>query len=184
MTMLERARSALVLVDYQGKLMPAIAGGRAAMDEAVFLAQVARALHVPVVGTEQNPRSLGLNDPSIRALCDHTLPKMHFGACADGLVERLRSLGREVTQVVVAGCETHVCLLQTALGLADAGLQVAVAPGACGSRRRDDHMLALQRLQQAGITLVNSEMVAFEWLGACNHPQFKHVLELIKSRPV
>lgn len=184
MTMLERARSALVLVDYQGKLMPAIAGGQAALDEALFLAQVARALHVPVVGTEQNPRSLGLNEASLRARCDHTLPKMHFGACADGLVERLRSLGREVTQVVVAGCETHVCLLQTALGLADAGLQVAVVPGACGSRRRDDHMLALQRLQQAGITLVNSEMVAFEWLGACTHPQFKHVLELIKARPV
>lgn len=184
MTMLDRARGALVLVDYQGKLMPAIADGRSALDEAMFLAHVARALHVPVIGTEQNPRSLGLNDEALRALCDHTLPKMHFGACADGLVERLQSLGRDISQVVIAGCETHVCLLQTALGLVDAGLQVAVVPGACGSRRRADHALALSRLQQAGATLVNSEMVAFEWLGACTHPQFKHVLEMIKARPV
>lgn len=184
MTMLDRARSALVLVDFQGKLMPAIAGGRAVLDEAMFLAQIARALHVPVVGTEQNPHRLGLNDEALRVLCDHTVPKMHFGACADGLVDRLRSLGRDIAQVVIAGCETHVCLLQTALGLLDAGLQVAVVPGACGSRRRDDHALALSRLQQAGAILVNSEMVAFEWLGACTHPQFKHVLEMIKARPV
>lgn len=181
--LLDRAHAALVLVDYQSRLMPAISGGAAAVDEALFLARVARALHVPVIGTEQNPRSLGLNDEAIRALCEHTLPKMHFGAAADGLVERLRSLGRDITQVVIGGCETHVCLLQTAMGLLEAGLGVAVVPAACGSRRPQDKALALERMQQAGAVLVSSEMVAFEWLRACTHPQFKAVLELIKARP-
>ena len=173
---------ALVLVDYQARLMPSIVGGEAAVAEAVFLARVARALGVPVLGTEQNPPGLGPNVDGVRALCERTLSKMHFDAAADGLVDALRASGRPLTQVLVAGCEAHVCLLQTALGLVAAGLQVAVVPDACGSRRASDKALAMQRLQLAGATLVSAEMVAFEWLQTCRSPHFKAVLQLIKDR--
>lgn len=176
--------SALVLVDYQARLMPSIAGGEAAVAEAVFLARVAVALGVPVVGTEQNPQGLGPNVADVRALCERTLPKMHFDAAADGLVDALRAGARPLTQVVVAGCEAHVCLLQTALGLMAAGLRVAVVPDACGSRRPSDKALAMQRLLGAGAVLVSAEMVAFEWLRTCRSPQFKAVLQLIKQRPL
>jgi nicotinamidase-related amidase len=180
---LDRTRCALVLVDYQSRLLPAIDGGEAAVLDAVFLARVARALGVPVLGTEQNPSGLGGNDERVRALCEQTLAKMHFDAVRDGLATQLRTLGREVDQVVVAGCEAHVCLLQTALGLQRAGLQVAVVPSACGSRRPADKALAMQRLAQAGVVLAGAEMVAFEWLQVCTHPQFKAVLALVKERP-
>lgn len=86
--------------------------------------------------------------------------------------------------MVLAGCETHVCLTQTALGLLAAGLQVAVVPEACASRRPADKALALERLRAAGAQLLGAEMVAFEWLRSCEHPQFKAVLALIKARPV
>ena len=184
MLKLDRERCALVLVDYQGRLMPAIADAERAVQEALFLARVAQAVGVPVLGTEQNPQGLGPNVDALRALCEPTLAKMHFDATADGLLGLLRATGRSVEQVVVAGCEAHVCLLQTALGLLAAGLQVAVVPDACGSRRPADKALAMQRLQQAGATLVCSEMVAFEWLGACTDMHFKAVLPLIKARPV
>lgn len=180
--MLDRARSALVLVDYQSRLMPAICGGQAAIQEAVFLARVARALGVPVMGTEQNPDGLGPNVEEVRSLCERTLPKMHFNAATDGLAELLRSLDREIEQVVVAGCEAHVCLMQTALGLQAVGLRVMVATQACGSRRLEDKALAMQRLAQSGATHVSGEMAAFEWLRSCNDPQFKTVLELVKKR--
>ena len=175
---------ALVLVDYQARLMPSIWGGEAAVAEAVFLARVARALGVPVVGTEQNPTGLGPNVAEVRALCARTLPKMHFDATADGLLDALRGDGRPLAQVVVAGCEAHVCLMQTALGLLAAGLQVAVVPDGCGSRRPSDKLLSMQRLQRAGATLMSAEMVAFEWLQSCSSPHFKAVLQLIKQRPL
>ena len=181
---LNRDRCVLVLVDYQGRLMPRIAGGEAAVQEALFLARVAQALDVPVLGTEQNPQALGPNVDELRALCRTTLAKMHFDATADGLLDLIQATGQAVDQVVVAGCEAHVCLMQTALGLLSAGLQVAVVPDACGSRRPSDKTQALQRLAAAGATLVSSEMLAFEWLRSCEYPLFKTVLALIKARPV
>lgn len=184
---LDRERSVLVLVDHQDRLMPAIAGGAAVVDEALFLARVAQALGVPVIGTEQNPQRLGPNVQALRELCAQTLAKMHFDATADGLLPLLHAArpapAARPLLVVLAGCEAHVCLLQTALGLLEARLRVAVVPAACGSRRASDRALALQRLAQAGAQLVSGEMVAFEWLRACTDPQFRTVLALIKAQP-
>ena len=181
---LDRNRSALVLVDYQDRLWPALSEGESVVMQAVFLARVAQALGVPVLGTEQNPQRLGPNAEAVRSLCNPTLSKMHFDATADGLLELLRSTARPVSQVVVAGCEAHVCLMQTALGLLSAGLQVAVVPEACASRRPSDKAEGLQRLAAAGAQLLSAEMLAFEWLRSCEDPQFKPVLSLIKARPV
>ncbi len=178
---IDAGRCSLVLVDYQQRLMPAIHDGTTVVARALQLGRIARALEIPVLGTEQNPRGLGPNVDELRALCDRTLPKMHFDACADGLVDALRATRDPApTQVVVAGCEAHVCLLQTALGLLRAGLRVWVAADACGSRAASHHALAMQRLQAAGATLVCVEMAAFEWLHGCEHPRFKAVLPLLK----
>jgi nicotinamidase-related amidase len=76
---------------------------------------------------------------------------------------------------VVAGAETHVCVLQTALGLRSAGREVYVVADAVGSRRSSDHELALARLRQHGVVVVSGEMVAFEWLGQAGTPQFRDV---------
>jgi len=73
--------------------------------------------------------------------------------------------------------------MQTALGLREEGLRVVVVPGACGSRRPKDKALAMQRLFQGGVTLASAEMIAFEWLGTSSDPQFKEVLEIVKSLP-
>jgi nicotinamidase-related amidase len=83
--------------------------------------------------------------------------------------------------VVIAGCEAHVCLLQTALGLLRAGRRVWVVGPACGSRTADNQTLALQRLAAAGAVVVSAEMVIFEWLHHCRHPRFKEVLAVVKA---
>lgn len=181
MNVIDPRRSALVLVDYQARLMPAIHEGDRAVAVAVKLADVARELGIPVVGTEQNPKGLGPNVESIRARCDATIPKASFDACADGLAEWLRGRGGAIADVVIAGCEAHVCLMQTSLGLLRAGLRPWVVADACGSRFPADKALAMQRLQGAGATLVGGEMVAFEWLRSCEDPRFKAVLARLKS---
>jgi nicotinamidase-related amidase len=181
MKVLDSRRSALVLVDYQARLMPSIHDAQTVVEHGVFLARTAQTIGVPVFGTEENPAGLGPNDERIRPLCQHTLAKMHFDACDDGLTELLAA--RHVEQAVVAGCEAHVCLLQTSLGLLASGLQVFVVPDACGSRHAKDKALAMQRLEKSGAVLASSEMVAFEWLRTCEHPRFRQVLELVKALP-
>ncbi|WP_422842817.1 isochorismatase family protein [Acidovorax sp. M2(2025)] len=200
--LLDATESQLVLVDYQERLMPAIHEGPAVLANARRLAEVARILDVPVWGTEQNPSRLGPNDAALRAACRKTLAKMHFSATEEGLGEWLRppakpqqggnarSLPKHLQKpaqqapergtIVIAGCEAHVCLLQTALDLIDDEFEVWVVTDACGSRTERNRDAAFDRLAGAGAELVTTEMVAFEWLGSCEHPAFKDVLALIK----
>ncbi len=184
MDTIDAGRCALVLVDYQARLMPAVHRAPEVLACALQLARAARVLGIPVVGTEQNPAGLGPNVEQLRAWCDATVAKMHFDACNDALCATLDELAPRTRQVVVAGCEAHVCLLQTALGLLRRERRVWVVEAACGSRRPSDHGLAMQRLQQAGATIVSPEMVLFEWLGTSEHPRFRELLEIVKMVPV
>lgn len=191
----------LVLVDYQARLMPAIHEGGDVARNALRLARMAAALDLPCWGTEQNPAGLGQNPDELRALCRRTLPKMHFSAVADGLLDCLRppvrpasgnarSLPKHLQKpqpaaeprgsVVIAGCEAHVCLLQTALDLLDEEFEVWVVTDACGSRTERNRDAAFDRLAGAGCELVTTEMVAFEWIRTADHPEFKEILQLIK----
>ncbi|MEX0605534.1 MAG: isochorismatase family protein [Marinobacter sp.] len=169
--------SSVVLVDLQKKLMPAICQGDAVLSQCLRLAGIAKTLEVPVIGTEQSPDRLGPNAAEIWQACNQTVVKSHFDACVDGLVA---ALGQQRKTVVVAGCEAHVCMLQTALGLIDAGFQVCVVADGVGSRKVSDRDAALSRLHQSGAQIVTVEMVAFEWLGYSDHPRFREVLKLIK----
>lgn len=176
------AQSVLVLVDYQERLLPAIHDGARVLAQGLRLGRVAHELGVPVLGTEQNPRGLGPNAAALRDLCGQTLAKMHFDACEDGLLDAVRSARTPAAaDVVVAGCEAHVCLLQTALGLLRADWRVWVVADACGSRLASNHALAMERLRGAGATIVSYEMVAFEWLHSCGHTRFKAVLQHLRE---
>ncbi len=179
---LDPGRCAVVLVDFQQRLLPAIHRGLEVVAEAARLADCAKALGIRVVGTEQNPGGLGPNAEAIRQRCELTVAKTHFDGCADGLAEALRSPGRPYpTDVVVAGCETHVCLMQTAHGLQRAGLKVWVAANACGTRYPVDHELAIGRLRQSCAVVGSVEMLVFEWLRDCRHERFREVLEILKA---
>jgi nicotinamidase-related amidase len=179
---IDPGRCAVVLVDFQERLLPSIHGGPDVVAQAARLADCARTLGIRVVGTEQNPQGLGPNAAAILRRCEATLSKMHFDACEDGLAQALRVEGRPApTDVVVAGCETHVCLMQTAHGLQRAGFKVWVAANACGTRFPVDHDLALERLEQSGAALASVEMIVFEWLRTCEHERFRDVLAILKA---
>lgn len=178
---LDAARSQLVLVDYQARLMPAIQGSDAIVRNAARLAQLARALQVPAMATEQVPAKLGPTVPEVSAFVTHVLAKSHFDAYTDGLREPVRrTVGDGFTQVLVAGCEAHVCLLQTALGMLDDGLDVWVVSDACGSRSDHDKVAALQRLRDAGANIVTTEMAGFEWVRHAGHPAFRTLQALVR----
>ncbi len=177
--LLDASRSQLVLVDFQSRLMPAIFEVEATLRNAVLLGRFARLVGVPSVATEQCPEKLGPNAIEIRELSDHTLSKTHFGAVADGLSDRLRANASR-NMIVIAGCEAHVCLMQTALGLIDRLFEVSVVVDACSSRTVRNRDAAFARLAQAGAQLVTTEMVGFEWLRDANHPAFRDFQALIR----
>ncbi|WP_016833619.1 isochorismatase family protein [Herbaspirillum lusitanum] len=169
--------SALLIIDVQEKLMPAIHDGANVLTQNIRLATIASLLGLPVIATEQTPEKLGPNHPDIKRLCDRTLAKTHFDACVDGLPATFLPACKEV---VVSGCEAHVCMLQTAMTLLQNGYRVWVVTDATGSRKTADRDAAFARLRGAGAVPVTLEMVAYEWLGQSSHPQFREVLKLVK----
>jgi nicotinamidase-related amidase len=201
--LIELDESQLVLVDYQARLMPAMFEQTAVQANAVRLAQWAALLEVPVVYTEQNPSGLGATVPelatALQAANARLLSKMQFSAVEEGLGEWLRPPAKPVQgnarslpkhlqkpaasergMVVIAGCEAHVCLLQTALNLLEDEFDVWVVTDACTSRTERNRDAAFDRLAGAGAELVTTEMVGFEWLRSAEHPAFKEFQKLIK----
>ncbi len=175
--------SALLLIDYQGKLMPMIEGVETVLNRALLLAEAARLCGVPVWATEQYPQGLGPTAPALLPWIERLFTKTHFNAAAEpDFREALTAWqGR---QIIIGGCEAHVCLLQTALGLHALGWSVVVARDAIGSRRSDDKQAALERLQQVGIPLISVEMAAFEWVEHRGVPPFKAVLDAVKRSDI
>jgi nicotinamidase-related amidase len=167
--------SALLLVDLQGKLVPAISGWQALLDHAIWLVRVARRLEVPILACEQYPKGLGPTHPAVAAElpADCTASKVHFSAVA-GACHGLDLPGGP-GQYVVCGMEAHVCVLQTVSELLATGKQVFVVEEAVGSRRESDKALALARMRDDGASIVSREMVAFEWLRRSDSPLFLEI---------
>jgi len=178
MLTLDRHRCQLMVIDFQARLMPAIAEGEAAVANALRLIRAAQLLEVPACVTEQNPAGLGHSLSEITAAGLPTLSKMHFDASRAEGFAALLAPGRD--DVVVTGCEAHVCVLQTVLGLLDRGLRVHVVADAIGSRREQNRDAALARMARHGAQIVTTEMVVFEWLEDATHPRFREAVALIK----
>jgi len=158
--------------------MPAIEDGAAVVVNAKRLMQAAELFEVPVLVTEQNPRGLGPTVPELSPRAPARVAvKMTFDACrAPGFLDRLSAR----SDVVVAGCETHVCVLQTVLGLLDAGKRVYLVRDAVGSRRSESKETAIARMARHGAEIVTTEMVLFEWLGSAEDPRLRAALDLVR----
>ena len=176
--LLTAKNSAVLLIDLQERLVPAIADGDAMVARAGRLAEAAALLDVPVLATEQYPKGLGPTVAPLAAYPSATLAKTAFSAADapgfDGLIPP------GTREIVIAGCEAHVCVLQTVLGLLGAGNRVVVVADAVGSRDAGDKALAIDRARQHGAEIVTSEMVLFEWLRDSRHPMFREVQRLLK----
>ncbi len=178
----EPERSVLLIVDVQARLAPHVLGAEGIERRCIAMVKAAQALNVPVFLTEHCPEALGPTLSSIRepVPASHVIGKRHFSAMEEqALPAALRKGARN--QVLLAGMEAHVCVLQTALGLLAAGYECWLALDAIGSRRTDDRLIALERMRDCGARAVSAEMVLFEWLKHADHPAFRSVLKLVKN---
>jgi isochorismate hydrolase len=103
--------------------------------------------------------------------------KQFFDACREeGFLDRVPA----DANVVVAGCESHVCVGQTVLGLLQASRKTYLVRDALGSRHAEDKETAIRRMERQGAEIVTTEMVVFEWLQTADAPQFRQSVALIK----
>src|SRR5262245_53700714 len=175
------ADTALLVIDVQEKLVPRIVNAGAMLRNVAFLIDAARLLNMPVAATEQYPRGLGATVPELARRLPDRPDKVAFSSCAiPSVVEGFRAAARP--KVVLAGIETHVRVLGTALALLALDFRVYVAVDAVSSRYVIDHDTALRRMEQAGAVLVTAETAAFEWVGGAGHPQFKQLSALVQER--
>ena len=174
--------SVVVVVDIQDKLLAKMPTAEGLLRNAGFILDVANLLGVPVVATEQYPKGLGPTAPAIASrLTLPCLAKTAFSCCdAEGFLPTLTEFQRPVA--VVLGMETHVCVLQTALGLLEAGYRVHLPEDALAARGSLDHNLALRQLARVGAVVTTCETIAFQWLRDATHPHFKAVSKLIIER--
>jgi nicotinamidase-related amidase len=176
MPLLNAKTATLVIVDFQSRLMPAIHDGTRMVENAKRLVDAAKLLAVPVLMTEQNPAGLGGTVPEL-ADAGPVITKMSFDSCAEpAFLEALAGDG----ELVLCGCEAHVCVGQTVLSLLEHKRRVVVVQDAIGSRAPESKEVALRRMERHGAEIVTTEMVVFEWLRTAAHPQFRPVSKLIR----
>ena len=185
-------RSIVVVIDLQGKLVDMVHRPNLVIAATRRLLRFAEIFGVPVVLTEQYPEGLGGTRPEILEVFDSlTVPtarlaKTRFGCCGDARFEEiLRELrpGLEPSerQLVVAGIEAHVCVMQTVVEALRAGNGVHLCWECVSGRGVEYRQWALERMQQAGAVVTNHESVAFEWARDKDHPRFRELSAILKE---
>jgi nicotinamidase-related amidase len=178
---LDRDETALLVIDIQERLAVAMAERGKVVANAGHLIAAAKLLGLPVVHTEQYPRGLGPTVPELREALGPAAPieKLTFDCCGEPtFAPALVATGRSA--VVVCGMETHICVLQTVLGLLAQGLIVHVAADAVCSRNPENWRTALELMRDAGAVITCTETVMFQLLAQAGTPEFKAIQARIK----
>ena len=183
--LMDAGKALLLVIDVQDRLLPVMANPAAVARNTGILLQAARELDVPVIASEQYPKGIGATVADVGAHLPEgaVSEKLHFSCLGDSaLAQRLAHTGKDQgrTQVILAGIEAHVCVLQTALDLLGQGYQVFLVADAVSSRTQENAAAAIERLRAAGAVIVTTEMVVFEWLKKAGTPEFKTLSKLVK----
>lgn len=181
--LLRHKESLVLLIDVQEKLAPAILGIDQVEKNIAALLTAADRLAVPVIVTEHCADKIGHTVPKLMALVkkDAVVHKRRFSAQSEPhIAGRIASLKRK--KIVVAGTESHVCVLQTTLNLIKAGYHPHLMVDGTSSRYQQDKDTAIQRMAAKGVELVTMEMVLFEWLEEGDAELFRELFPLIRNR--
>ncbi|MCW8410024.1 hydrolase [Legionella sp. PATHC035] len=174
--LLNKEDSLLLLVDVQEKLTPAVLNHELFIARCEWLLKLAQRLSVPILVSEQYPQGLGSTLKQFQQYFDprECVDKVSFSCMGEPTyVERLKQLHKK--QLILIGIETHVCVLQTALEMREAGFEVFVVVDAVSCRGEQNMKYGLKRMKNEGVHLITSEMVFFEWLKKAGTPEFKQL---------
>ena len=179
--MLDVKRTAMVLIDVQGKLAGVMHEKERLFENLQRLIRGLRILEVPILWCEQNPAGLG---DTIAQLVEHLdglepIAKMSFSCCdCKEFVEQLDQIGPK--HILLAGIEAHVCVYQTAVRMVGAGYDVQIVADAVSSRTAENKSLGLGRSKAMGATITSTEMALFELLRDAENPMFREILKIVR----
>ena len=180
---LQAESCALVVVDIQQKLLPPIFNKEQLVRNASLLIRLANILEIPVLLTTQYAKGLGDTVPEIAQLIPdiHAIDKLEFGCFSkDTFCSAVKSLPGNRNTMLLCGMETHICVMQTALGALEQGYLVHVASDAVGSRAEWNWKIGLERMRDAGCVISSTEMMMYELLRKSGTPAFKELLQHLK----
>ncbi|MDR1383701.1 MAG: hydrolase [Planctomycetaceae bacterium] len=183
MTLLSPDNSALLVIDIQERLVPAIQDGDLVVWNARQLIDGVKLFGVPIFVTEQYPQGLGATMTELKNRLPENVAvfeKKTFSAClVPEFLETLRH-SDAIQKLVLIGVESHVCVLQTALDLMSLGYEIHLAADATRSRFADDYNFALRRLETSGCFLTTTESILFQWCRTADNPHFKEISRLVR----
>jgi len=180
--LIEAVKSCLLIVDMQERLLPVIHEGGRVADNCATLIEAAEKLDLPIIFSEQYPKGLGPTVSELENKNAMIFDKLAFSVWrSENLKAQFQKMEESgFKQVIIGGVEAHVCVLQSAIDLKNAGFDVFVVADAIGSRRESSVNLALSRLRHNGVEVINVEMAVFELAGKAGTPEFKALSALIK----
>jgi nicotinamidase-related amidase len=182
--LLDAKAAALLVLDLQAKLVPAIFESERVIRNARLLLRLAEILKLPTILTAQNAAGLGPTVPEIHSLAPNVEPidKTSFGCFGESQFARaLKHSAPQANTLLVAGIESHICVTQTVLGALDAGYLVHLAEDAVSSRTAENWRVGLKRMERAGAVMSSTEMMVYELLGRSGTPEFKAMLHFLKQ---
>lgn len=172
--------SAILVIDFQEKLMPSLPSGEDAVQFTEALLQAADLLEIPSAATVQYPKGLGGLVQPLDERFKEAEEKLDFSSavCRRDL-DVWRGQGRD--QILICGIETHICVLQTVMDLIEEGFHPFVVGEAVAARGGWEHELAIEQMRSLGATITSVESVLFQWLGTAAHPHFKAISRIVKG---
>lgn len=173
--------TALLIIDIQERILPVIRKYERVIENSLKLIKGFKIMGLPIFYTEQYPKGLGPTTPELLEELEgnEAIQKMSFSCAGAGdLFKNLTD--KNITQVVVCGVESHVCVQQTVLDLLENDFQVNLAADACSSRRKFDYEIALSRMSANGAEVTTVESILFELLNVCGTDEFKGISKIVK----
>lgn len=178
---LKKETTALLIIDLQERILPVIRNYETVLENTAKLIKGFKVMHLPIYFTEQYPKGLGPTSSKIlEELSGYSAyQKMSFSCSgAENLFEELHK--NKLSQIVVCGVESHVCVQQTVLDLIVNDFQVNLAADAVSSRKEIDYKIALDRMRTLGAEVTTTESILFELLVVCGTQEFKEVSKIVK----
>jgi nicotinamidase-related amidase len=178
---IEPSKSALLVIDFQERIYPAIHEHEKLSQNVPILIEGMKLLNVPVFVTEQYVKGLGPTVPGI-AQCLEGIERIEKSAfsCCDEPRFNLALASSGCDYVIVCGIESHVCVLQTVIDLKQHGYHPVVVTDCVSSRKVSDKQIALERMKQEGVILTTYEAILFELLRYSGGEVFKSISRLVK----
>lgn len=172
----------LIIIDVQEKLFPVIYEKKRLLNNILILIKGFQLFQLPIIVTEQVPEKLGSTIGPIRSLLDeiNVINKSSFSCARDSRFMQKVSTLKKIDGIILVGIETHVCVYQTERDLIDRGYHVEVVADAAGARTKDNHRVALDRIQLNDGLLTTTEMLLFQLQGQAEGDRFRQLVKLIK----